>query len=395
MLALEPTTTAAEAVTRLLDRLLPALPAGAKVLVKPDWCARHDPRPAENSSPAFLEAVLAWLVARGARPALGHTALLTPPDVPYLSFTELLKVAGCNELLESFPHVRLIDLETEPMALRRSGDDTLLLPTTLAEFDLVIVLATLKTHMGTLFAGGAKSLMGLIPDSEHLRYHRDGLDPLLAALADVAWPTLTLIEGSVGMEGEGPHHGDPVPHGLALGGDDLLEVDCAAAALMGISPDEVPHLKLLAARRGRALPGLPPEWAPLVRRYRRPNAHIQHGRRVRVYPGDSCATCQVAASSVERFARENPHRVADVAAVVSMLMLKGLNVWMGHQPQDRPPPPGELSLAVGDCARSWAEAHGVPLVGGCPLRVHEVQPALVEVMRRLNAGELPPPQGGR
>ncbi|MBK7758309.1 MAG: hypothetical protein IPI35_18300 [Deltaproteobacteria bacterium] len=127
MLALEPTTTAAEAVTRLLDRLLPALPAGAKVLVKPDWCARHDPRPAENSSPAFLEAVLTWLVAKGARPALGHTALLTPPDVPYLSFTELLKVAGCNELLESFPHVRLIDLETEPMALRRSGDDTLLL----------------------------------------------------------------------------------------------------------------------------------------------------------------------------------------------------------------------------------------------------------------------------
>ena len=78
-----------------------------------------------------------------------------------------------------------------------------------------------------------------------------------------------------------------------------------------------------------------------------------------------------------------------------MLMLKGLNVWMGHQPQDRSPPAGELSLAVGDCARSWAEAHGVPLVGGCPLRVHEVQPALVEVMRRLNAGELPPPQGGR
>ena len=32
MLALEPTTTAAEAVTRLLDRLLPALPAGARVV---------------------------------------------------------------------------------------------------------------------------------------------------------------------------------------------------------------------------------------------------------------------------------------------------------------------------------------------------------------------------
>lgn len=392
MIALQAFDAPRSSLGALLDRLLPALPRGARVLIKPEWCARRAPRPAENTSPAFLQALLAWLSERGARPTLAHAALPTPPDAPYTSFTDLLKLAEVDFLLEEFPHVGLVDLETEPMALRVSGGLELLLPRTLGEYDLFISLARLKTHMATVLSAGAKGLMGLIPDSENVRYHRDGLDRHVAALADVAWPGLTLIEADLGMEGEGPHHGDAVPCGFYLGGDDLLAVDCAASWLAGVDPAEVPHLVQLAALRGRALPGLPDDLRPYSRSFRRPRPYLQHTRKVRVWPGDSCATCQYAAQSVEGFLRDNPQRVGDLAAAAAMLFLRGFHIRMGHHPLAEAPAPGELSVAVGDCARPWAEAHGVPLVGGCPVRVGEVQPALIELLRRL--GEPGPRAGG-
>ncbi|MBK7758880.1 MAG: hypothetical protein IPI35_21295 [Deltaproteobacteria bacterium] len=93
--------------------------------MKPDL-VRAAPRPAGEQPSAFLEVMPTSGSAKGARPALGHTALLTPPDAPYLSHR--LFQGGRVQRVWSRPHVRLIDLETEPMALcGAAGDDMLLL----------------------------------------------------------------------------------------------------------------------------------------------------------------------------------------------------------------------------------------------------------------------------
>ncbi|MCB9744309.1 MAG: DUF362 domain-containing protein [Alphaproteobacteria bacterium] len=385
MLALEPFDTPRDTLRRLLDRLAPDIGPGDRVLVKPEWCAAQDPKPSENSSPAFLGALLEWLDERGARVTLAHSSLLTPPDVPYTSFTELLKLEGVNHLLEDLPHLRLIDLETEPMELRRAGAQAFLAPRALSEHEHLIVCARPKMHMGTEVALGTKGLMGLLPDSENLRMHRDGLGSLLGHLGQAIPPALVLIEGDVAMEGNGPHHGRDVRCGWYLGGADLLEVDAAGAALMGFEVDEVVHLRALADLQGREVPALAKEMRPYIRRLARPEPFLEH-RRVRVWPGDSCATCHRAARSVEEHVLDNPHKLGDVAAVAAMLYLKGFNIRMGHHDLADAPEAGSLSVALGECARAWAEAHDVPLVGGCPVRVHEVRPALMERVRALARG---------
>ena len=154
MLALELFSDPASTLGRLLERLLPELGPGARVLVKPEWWARDERRASENTSPELLRALVAWLEGRGAKVSIAHSALLTPPDVPYLSFSELIKANGVNFLLEDHPHVGLIDLETEPAELRRSGELALLAPVTLREHDLFIALARPTTHMGTTVALG-------------------------------------------------------------------------------------------------------------------------------------------------------------------------------------------------------------------------------------------------
>ena len=375
MLHLEPFRDPQSTVAAVLDRLKPSV-EGKRVLVKPDWTTRETPRPSECTTRPFLSGVLSWLKANGAASVtLGHSSLLTPPDMPYTSFSDLLKLAGGHDLLEDFPHLRLCDLEVEPMQLREG----FLVPTAVLEADVVISCVRLKTHSGTQIAVGVKGLMGLLPDSENLRMHRDGLARLMADLAVAVSPSVTLVEADIGMEGEGPRHGDDVDCGYYLGGDDLFELDCAAARLMGYAPDEIAHLVHLGQRVQREAPELDEALRAHVRVFSRPTGVIQATRAARVYPGDSCATCHLAASSVLDFVKNNPTRLRTLAGLAKALYVDGVDLYMGHQPPDREAAKGR-GLALGECARSFAEQHDLPHIGGCPVRYHEVQDALVKAL---------------
>ncbi len=379
MIALVPFVDPARSLAALLDQLLPELSPGASVLIKPDWNARHSPRAAEITTRGFLHALLSWLQSRGIRSVcLAHSSLLTPPDVPYTSFMDLLELADCMELLEDFPHLRLVDLEVEPMELR--GD--FLVPLALSEQDLVINCVRLKTHSGTQIAVGTKGLMGLLPDSEALRMHRDGLGPLLGKLGAALAPDLTLVEADLGMEGEGPHHGDPVSCGYYLGGSDLLEVDASAAWLMGMEPAQVEHVAALATALGRELPPAPEQWAEHQRSFAQPVGMLQPTRAARVFSGDSCSTCHVAAESLLDFVKDQPREVRAIARLAKALMVDGVDLYMGHQPEGRSPDPQRPCVALGDCAQSFAKTHSLPHVGGCPVRRDQVQPALVQAMSK-------------
>ncbi len=388
MLILEPFDTPQGTLERLLGRLLPDLAPGSRVFVKPNWCARTPPKPSENTTPEFLDGLLGWLLARGAEVTVGHASLLTPPDHPYMGFANLIRMARTDDLLERYPHVRFVDLELEPMEVRRSGEVALLLPRILRDQDLVINCARLKTHMMTQVSIGVKNLMGLLPDNEKLRLHRDGLEELIAHLGNACWPDLTIVEADLGMEGEGSHHGDDIACGYYLGGDDMLEVDAVSTRLMGMDPEVVVHLRRLAELKGETLAELPAELVTWRRSFRPPAAYLYYSRRTRVWPGDSCSTCHVAAKTVVAHVKENPHKLGDLVALANMMYLKGFNLYLGHHTESEPPPEGELAIAIGDCARSYAETHDLPFIEGCPVRYHGIRPALVELVRRMHKGDV-------
>lgn len=64
----------------------------------------------------------------------------------------------------------------------------------------------------------------------------------LALVAPRVWPHLAVVDGWVGMEGEGPGQGTPVPWQIALAGTDPLAVDGTTARLMGFDPETVGYL---------------------------------------------------------------------------------------------------------------------------------------------------------
>lgn len=73
----------------------------------------------------------------------------------------------------------------------------------------------------------------------------------LARLAPLVWPHVSVLDGYVGMEGDGPVNGTAVPWDIALAGTDALAVDALAAHMMGYPPESIGYLSYCARIPGR------------------------------------------------------------------------------------------------------------------------------------------------
>ena len=78
---------------------------------------------------------------------------------------------------------------------------------------------------------------------------------------------------------------------------------------------------------------------------------------------------------------DNPHKLGDVAAVAAMLYLKGFNIRMGHHDLADAPEAGSLSVALGECARAWAEGQARRRLSGVGAAVARVA-RIVSAVRR-------------
>ena len=57
-------------------------------------------------------------------------------------------------------------------------------------------------------------------------------------------PVVAIVDGIVGIEGDGPLFGTGVPHGVLAAGADPVAVDSTCARLMGFDPQKVGYLWL-------------------------------------------------------------------------------------------------------------------------------------------------------
>ena len=72
--------------------------------------------------------------------------------------------------------------------------------------------------------------------------HWAGLNGSILDVAAAVRPGLAIVDGIVGMQGNGPIQGDPVNAGVIIVGTDPVAVDSTAAHLMGIDPERVDYL---------------------------------------------------------------------------------------------------------------------------------------------------------
>jgi uncharacterized protein (DUF362 family) len=107
----------------------------------------------------------------------------------------------------------------------------------------VISAAKLKTHMSTGVTLGMKNMFGLLPDKFKAKYHAKGISKVIVDINTVLKPALTVIDGFVGMEGNGPVDGTPVPMNLIIAGKDVVATDATGCRVMGIDPHGIVHIR--------------------------------------------------------------------------------------------------------------------------------------------------------
>jgi len=118
-----------------------------------------------------------------------------------------------------------------------------------------ISITRLKTHDTVVATMGLKNILMAAPISQYngQRYkravHSGGprwLHYNLFLLAHLMRPQLTVIDALEGMQGNGPVRGEPIEHGVALAGTDVLAVDSIGAQLMSIPFENIGYLTYCA-----------------------------------------------------------------------------------------------------------------------------------------------------
>jgi uncharacterized protein (DUF362 family) len=118
----------------------------------------------------------------------------------------------------------------------------IIVPRLVAE-SAVISAAKLKTHLNTKVTLGMKNMFGLLPDKFKGKYHMKGISKVIVDINSVLRSALTVIDGFVGMEGQGPVDGTPVQMNLIIAGKDPVATDAVAAQVMGFNPYEIKHIR--------------------------------------------------------------------------------------------------------------------------------------------------------
>lgn len=107
----------------------------------------------------------------------------------------------------------------------------------------VISAAKLKTHISTTVTLGLKNMFGILPDKFKAKYHGMGISNVVVDINAAIKPVLTVVDGFVGMEGNGPTDGDPVQMDLIVAGRDPVAVDATCSRIMGFDPHNIKHVR--------------------------------------------------------------------------------------------------------------------------------------------------------
>lgn len=113
------------------------------------------------------------------------------------------------------------------------------------EADGIISLPKLKTHNLTRFTGAVKNQFGCVPGMHKREFHFKMPDPyqfatMLVDITSFIRPRLFVMDGIMGMEGNGPFSGKPRRMNVLLFSTDPIAQDAVACKIIDLNPEHVP-----------------------------------------------------------------------------------------------------------------------------------------------------------
>ncbi|MCZ6515487.1 MAG: DUF362 domain-containing protein [Acidobacteria bacterium] len=217
---------------------------GKTVLLKPNFVA-VDPEGRTNTHPALVaaarEAFLrlgAGQVMVGEGPALERD---TEAILESMRFGEYLRPQSGAFVDLNTDDVHPVTLETRASSLKELN-----LPATALRADFLVSMPKLKTHHWAGVTLSLKNMFGVVPGNcygwpKNL-LHWAGITRAVLDLNSTLRPDFAIVDGIVGMEGNGPIEGTPKPCGVVVMGDDPVAVDATCVRIMDLLPERIEYL---------------------------------------------------------------------------------------------------------------------------------------------------------
>ena len=221
---------------------------GKRVVVKPNL-VEFDPGTTINTHPMLVHAALEGFRALGA----ADVRIAEGPGHRRVTL-DLADAAGYFETIPHFEDLFTdLNLDDVSQVLLRdpfSRLTSLYFPNTALGADLIVSLPKMKTHHWVGATLSMKNFFGLVPGGIYgwpkNVLHWAGIDECIADF-HAAFPRhFAIVDGVVGMEGNGPIQGNPKPVGVLVAGRDMTAVDATCCRIMRINPSMIRYLRLAA-----------------------------------------------------------------------------------------------------------------------------------------------------
>jgi len=202
---------------------------GMNVLIKPNLLTVSQPEAAVVTNPEVVRAVVRLAHKAGAIVSVGDA-----PGGYGKNIDDIFEESGLRHIAseEGFELVKFTTANfVEGIPIAKQVFDA----------DLVISVPKLKTHCVTVMTGAIKNTFGTVTGLYKAECHsrapkEDDLAKILVKVHSIVKPGLTVVDGIVGMEGDGPSGGSPRAMNVVISGTDPVAIDSCIAKIIGLDP---------------------------------------------------------------------------------------------------------------------------------------------------------------
>ena len=216
-----------------------------KVLIKPNLLSASTPDTGIDTHPEFVRAAIKIIKETKAKVYLGDSPSVwgSPEDIDLV-----YEKSGIKRVAEE-ENVNLVKLNKVSMKSNYPFSSLI------DECNRIVSLPKFKTHDLMTLTGAVKNLFGLIPGLYKTELHKRALHAedfsrILVDIYSIVKPTLSIVDGIVAMEADGPASGGKLRNlGLIFASSDAVALDSVLSIIMGLKPADILSTKE-AYRRG-------------------------------------------------------------------------------------------------------------------------------------------------
>jgi len=241
-----PIETTVNALTMIESDVDTALAQCGKkhVLIKPNYINSKHPSTGVTTDSRVIEGVVKFLATRKKA-----NEIIIGEGSGFGDTLQAFKIAGVDEVAKRW-NVKLVDLNQDEFVEVHPLDPFKLKTVRVAKTALesaIISVPKLKLHRIATVTLSLKNMMGALA-SKGSMHMGTSLSENIADLTSVLKPSIAVIDGIIAGEGH-ETSGNPVVMNLVIAGTDPVAVDAVGAAVMGVEPADVKHLRL-AEKKG-------------------------------------------------------------------------------------------------------------------------------------------------